>query len=103
MRRSANHCSSILAVHPVKPLLPLTEQLLGRVDRWTCSIVATWLPQPGPPDGAGFSRTTIDIAAAGGVSAGETKVYQLWYRNPTASPCGSGFNLTNGFAVSWAP
>ncbi|MED6334112.1 MAG: hypothetical protein VYE81_01835 [Planctomycetota bacterium] len=54
-------------------------------------------------DGAGFSRTTIDIAAEGGVSPGETKVYQLWYRNPTASPCGSGFNLTNGFAVAWVP
>jgi hypothetical protein len=51
----------------------------------------------------GYSRTSVNIAAEGGVSAGETKVYQLWYRNPAASPCGSGFNLTNGFSVTWTP
>ncbi|MDP6763497.1 MAG: hypothetical protein QF903_15455 [Planctomycetota bacterium] len=51
----------------------------------------------------GYSRTSVDVAAEGGAVAGETKVYQLWYRNPSVSPCGSGFNLTNGFSITWAP
>ena len=42
-------------------LLPITEQLFGRFCRCTCSMVATWLPQPGPPDTAGFSRSFLGI------------------------------------------
>lgn len=52
-------------------------------------------------DGVGDSATSVDIGVAGGVSAGETKHYQLWYRAPGASPCGTGFNLTNATSVSW--
>ena len=54
-------------------------------------------------DGAGNSSTTIDIATKGGVSAGQTKRYQLWYRDPVMSPCGMFFNLTNGYEVAWTP
>ncbi|MAF67111.1 MAG: hypothetical protein CMJ84_15815 [Planctomycetes bacterium] len=54
-------------------------------------------------DGLGNSSTTIDIAAAGGVSAGITKRYQLWYRDPQASPCSTTFNLTNGMEIFWLP
>ena len=54
-------------------------------------------------DGMGISRTTIPIGAKGGVSAGETKRYQCWYRNPTGSPCGSDFNLSNGYEITWRP
>lgn len=53
-------------------------------------------------DGAGESATTVDIAAAGVVVPGRY-VYQLWYRDPINSPCGSSFNLTNGLAVTWLP
>ncbi|MDP6763141.1 MAG: hypothetical protein QF860_09790 [Planctomycetota bacterium] len=53
--------------------------------------------------GGGTSATTIDIAAAGGVSAGDTKRYQLWYRDPASSPCGTTFNLTNGVGVFFCP
>ena len=28
---------------------------------------------------------------------------QLWYRDPTSGPCGTGFNLTNGLEVTWGP
>jgi hypothetical protein len=52
-------------------------------------------------DANGASSTTIGIATNGGVSAGEVKRYQCWYRDPVGSPCGSGFNLSNGFEVNW--
>ena len=52
-------------------------------------------------DAAGASATTVDIAIKGGVSVGDVRRYQLWYRDPIASPCGSGYNLTNGVEVTW--
>ncbi|MDP6761295.1 MAG: hypothetical protein QF860_00335 [Planctomycetota bacterium] len=48
-------------------------------------------PQTGDPS----------ISQDGAVSPGDTRTYQYWYRNPSGSPCGSGFNLTNGFEISW--
>lgn len=47
-------------------------------------------------DGNGSASTTVGIAAKGGVSPGDTKRYQWWHRDPTGSPCGTGFNLSNG-------
>ena len=41
------------------------------------------------------------ISQSGAVAPGDVRFYQLWYRNPSGGPCGSGFNLTNGFEVSW--
>ena len=51
----------------------------------------------------GDSSTSVDVAQAGGVSAGEVKRYQLWYRNPGVSSCLTGFNLTNGYEITWTP
>ncbi len=51
---------------------------------------------------AGTSKTTISIATKGRVSAGDTKTYQCFYRDATNSPCGSGFNLSNGYQLTWA-
>ncbi len=50
----------------------------------------------------GSSFTTVNVAAVGGVSAGQTKRYQLWFRD-TAGPCGAGFNFTNGYEITWVP
>ena len=55
------------------------------------------------PSTSGLSRTTVPIAITGEVSAGDTKHYQLWYRDPIGSPCGNGFNLSNGYEVLWKP
>ena len=52
---------------------------------------------------SGVSATTIDVPAKGNVAAGQTKRYQLWYRDPAGSPCGTTFNLTNGLEIVWAP
>jgi len=55
-------------------------------------------------DGGGASSTTIGISAkAGNINPGDTKYYQCWYRNPFNSPCGSGFNASNGYAIAWLP
>ena len=56
-------------------------------------------------DASGDSQTTVNIAAAGAVSAGDTRRYQWWYRNPApgGSSCGTTFNLSNGLEVVWVP
>ena len=52
--------------------------------------------------GNGFTTgTTISVATKGGVSAGQTKRYQYWYRDSGVSPCSSLFNLTNGYELTW--
>ena len=54
-------------------------------------------------DGVGSSHTTIPIANKGGVSPGDTRYYQCWYRNPQNSPCGYQFNTSNGYVTTWIP
>ena len=49
----------------------------------------------------GGSSTSISIASKGGVSTGDTKRYQLWYRDTGSSPCSTLFNLTNGYEITW--
>lgn len=51
----------------------------------------------------GESLFSVDISTAGGVSAGDSRAYQLWYRDPTGSPCGTGFNTSNGVQATWVP
>jgi len=50
----------------------------------------------------GSSSTSVSIATDGGVNIGDTKRYQLWYRDTDTSPCSSTFNLTNGYEVTWS-
>jgi hypothetical protein len=54
-------------------------------------------------DGAGSVATTVSVPEAGGAQPGETRRYQLWYRDPAGSPCGSGFNTSQGLAIAWQP
>lgn len=54
-------------------------------------------------DASGSSQTTLSIAATGGVAPGDIRTYQLWYRDPTLSPCQGGFNLTQGLEILWLP
>ena len=49
-------------------------------------------------DSAGNSVTTS--AVGGGLVGGDTRYYQLWYRDNTGV-CGNSHNLTNGLAITW--
>lgn len=49
----------------------------------------------------GLANTNVDIAAMGGVAAGQTRTYQLWYSDSSSSPCGTTFNVTNAMEVTW--
>ena len=51
----------------------------------------------------GTSSTNISIATKGGCAAGDLKRYQLWYRDPISTPCGTAFNLSNGVEITWVP
>jgi hypothetical protein len=52
--------------------------------------------------GAGFASSSVNISQAAGLVAGDLKRLQWWYRNPVGSPCGYGFNLSNGLEVTWS-
>ena len=47
------------------------------------------------------TETTISVSTKGGVSVGQTKRYQYWYRDAGSSPCGSLFNLSSGYELVW--
>lgn len=52
---------------------------------------------------SGQASTNVNIADLGAVSAGDTRTYQCWYRDNVGSPCGAGFNLTQGLELQWEP
>jgi hypothetical protein len=54
-------------------------------------------------DAAGNASSTLSIAAGGAPLEGDVKRYQWWYRDPALSPCGGGFNLSNGLELIWVP
>ncbi len=65
--------------------------------------------------GGGLRRLGVRVAIGGaatwgpglftpqGWQAGDVRRLQAWYRDPIASPCGAGFNLSNGFRISLVP
>ena len=55
------------------------------------------------PVGAVLAVLVFNLVVKGGVAAGDTKRYQLWYRNPFTTPCGAGFNLSNGIEMVFTP
>ncbi|MCA8980919.1 MAG: hypothetical protein H6831_06610 [Planctomycetes bacterium] len=53
-------------------------------------------------DGTGAAGTTNSIVTGGAVAPGDSRVYQLWYRDPALSPCGTGSNLSSALLVQWS-
>lgn len=51
-------------------------------------------------DAAGHARSTVAVAAAGGVVPGDTRVYQVWFRDQ-GGPCGTQANVTPALRVTW--
>lgn len=51
-------------------------------------------------DAQGAATTSVDVAAVGGVVPGLTRVYQVWFRDPTG-PCAQTSNLSSGLRIDW--
>jgi hypothetical protein len=54
-------------------------------------------------DGSGNAFSNVGIAQAGGAQPGNPGFYQCWYRDPQNGPCGTGFNVSNGYIIEWMP
>ncbi len=54
-------------------------------------------------DAAGTATWGPGIATQAGFQPGDTALFQVWYRDPVGSPCGSHFNLTNAYRLCWGP
>jgi len=52
-------------------------------------------------DAGGGAQSMGSIVSEGSVAPGDTRVYQLWYRDPSLSPCGTGSNLSSAQRVQW--
>lgn len=51
----------------------------------------------------GDLSSSVSLAASCSLLQGDVKRVQWWYRDPSLSPCGSGFNLSNGLELTWLP
>ncbi len=49
--------------------------------------------------------STVDLTSANGITTlpGDTRLYQLWYRDTAAAPCSAQYNLTNAIEIQWLP
>lgn len=52
-------------------------------------------------DAAGAASTVSSLVTEGNVSVGDTRHYQVWYRDPGSGACLAGSNLSSGLSVAW--
>ena len=55
------------------------------------------------PDASGAAAWGPGLGTQGGWQAGDTRRFQLWYRDPLGGPCGNGFNTSSGLEVVFTP
>jgi hypothetical protein len=65
----------------------------GTIQRMTVHIL----------DSSGASTWGPGLAATWGWNAGDLLDFQVWFRDPVVGPCAGGFNLSNGYEVSFLP
>ncbi len=53
-------------------------------------------------DAAGGASWGPGLSTAGGWLPGESRLFQVWYRDPVGSPCGGAFNTTQAVEVRFA-
>lgn len=53
-------------------------------------------------NGSGLAASGTNLILVGGASAGQSKSFQYWFRDPSG-PCGSGVGATNGLRVLFNP
>ena len=51
-------------------------------------------------DASGAAQSQVALSVAEGLSGGELRNYQFWFRD-IGGTCGSGFNTTNGYSIQW--
>ncbi len=68
-----------------------------------CTLGATTRLQLIHADIHGAAVTSGSISALGGVSAGETRYYQYWFRDHAGAACGDTHNLSNALEITWTP
>lgn len=72
-------------------------------DGLRCASVATRRLGVRTADLFGEAEWGPALSPAGQWLPGDTRHFQAWYRDPTSSPCASGFNLTQGYRVTFTP
>ena len=53
------------------------------------------------PSAAGTATWGPSLSILGGWGAGDTRYFQVWYRDPAGGACASGFNLSNGLELTF--
>lgn len=96
------HATQASANEPSVLLMGHTATSLPFRDGVLCAGNPTTRVEWMPLDAAGAASTSTSIVSAGGVPGpGVTRYYQLYYRDPVNSPCGTGSNFTNALRVAW--
>ena len=52
---------------------------------------------------AGQAQSSVAVGATGGVSMGDTRRYQWWYRDGAWGTCNGASNLSNAVEFTWLP
>lgn len=53
------------------------------------------------PNAAGIASWGPGLGVPGGWAAGDVRYFQVWYRDPSGSPCGAGFNTSSALQVQF--